>query len=79
MRGARNQCFVMGCPEQVQYTLMDGHVCERAVVLNIPIDPLLRSRSGSYVQMNRVAALSPQVPYILMRPLLYSELLRTES
>ena len=53
MRGARNQCFVMGCPEQVQYTLIDGHVSERAVVLNIPIVPFLRSRSGSYVQVNR--------------------------
>ena len=78
MRGDRNQCFVMGCPEQVQNTLMDGHVCEKAVVLNIPIDPLLRSMSGSHVQMNRNAALCPPVPYILMRPLLYSDLPRAE-
>ena len=26
---ARNQCFVMGCPEQVQHTMMDGHVSRR--------------------------------------------------
>ena len=28
MKWARNQCFVTGCPEQVQYTMMDGHVCK---------------------------------------------------
>ena len=28
MRWARNQCFVIGCPEQVQHTMMDGHVCK---------------------------------------------------
>ena len=30
MIGARIQFFVMGCPEQVQYTLMDGHVFKEA-------------------------------------------------
>ena len=27
MKWARNQCFVMGSPEQVQYTMTEGQVC----------------------------------------------------
>ena len=63
MRGARSQFFVMGCPEQVQYTSMDGHVFTE-VVLNILFDVSITSIfSFGLPTFSHFAVFRPPVPF----------------
>ena len=72
MSSARNQCFVMGCPEQVQYTLMDGHVCKAAwsaghLVVYIAMDQMVGDRQSPGARI-----LGGEAVYLFCQPSLYS-------